>query len=81
MLPPRVPTTRPLDLDDLITMQVCANTMRAMTKFERPAIAIMPSPSEKEGVEVRGFGHQSSVRHTSNMGPIFNARTPHKTGH
>jgi hypothetical protein len=61
MLPPvRSHESPALDLDDLITMPGCAKTMRAMTKLERPAIAIMPSPSDKEGVEVRGFGHQST---------------------
>jgi len=42
---PRLPA---LDLEILITMPGCAKTMRAMTKLERPAIAIMPSPWDKD---------------------------------
>jgi len=52
--------SRALDLDDLITMPGCAKMMRAMTKLEGPAIAIMASPWDKEGAEARGFGHQST---------------------
>jgi len=49
LLPPvRSHDSRALDLDDLITMPGCAKTMRAMTKLERPAIAIMPSPWDKD---------------------------------
>jgi len=49
LLPPvRSDDSRALDLDDLITMPGCAKTMRAMTKLERPAIAIMPSPWDKD---------------------------------